>query len=216
MAIKNHPRTEMSNIPIPDPTLLTTQQIKESVACLRESLEPRLKANDERLAQLRAELDRLWPAEVAKLVANLQALHEEKFRSIAVQFQERDTRAEGTSRDNNVAVNAAFAAAKEAVAEQNKSSALSITKSETATAKQIDTISAQMNAQTAAQNDKFDDIKARLTLIEGRGEGMVASRAHTEGADSRNISQNTLWVMAVIGILGTIIGVIGIVLHVKG
>jgi hypothetical protein len=101
----------------------------------------------------------------------LQRLHEEKFRSVAIQFVERDTRTEQTSRDSKVAVDAALQAAKEAVGEQNKSSAMAIAKSEAATTKQIDQIGVIIQTNTAGFNDKIDDIKSRLTIIEGKATG---------------------------------------------
>jgi hypothetical protein len=69
-----------------------------------------------------------------------------------------------------VAVDAALQAAKEAVGEQNKSSALAIAKSETSTVKQIDQLGAQLAAQTKNFDDKIADLKDRLNRVEGKGE----------------------------------------------
>jgi len=70
-----------------------------------------------------------------------------------------------------VAVDAALQAAKEAVGEQNKSSALAIAKSETSTTKQIDQLVAQIASQTKNFDDKIGDVKERLTRIEGGAVG---------------------------------------------
>lgn len=118
------------------------------------------------------------PSDVDKQVGHLQSLTEEKFRSVDremrdreeavnLRFAERDVRSERGARDNKIAVDAAFAAAKEAVAEQNKSSALAISKSEAATTKQIDQISVQIVTITKATDDKIDDIKADLNRRRG-------------------------------------------------
>lgn len=131
---------------------------------------------DKAIQLLQTSSDRL-PGFVKEEVDHLRVLHEEKFASIAVQFAERDTRTEQTSRDSKVAVDAALQAAKEAVGEQNKSSALAIAKSETATTKQIDQIGSLISTTSNAFNDKVDDIKGRLTIIEGKALGGSASLA---------------------------------------
>lgn len=138
------------------------------------TLATQIKTIDDALDQVQGEL-RTRPEAIERRVGQLQALHEEKFKSIQTQFVERDTRTEQTSRDSKVAVDAALQAAKEAVSEQNRASSLSISKSETATTKQIDQQGQLIASATAALNDKIDDLKSRLTLIEGRGSGMAAS-----------------------------------------
>jgi len=140
-------------------------------------------------------------AAIDEKTAHLQALHDEKFRSIAVQFSERDTRTEQTSRDSKVAVDAALQAAKEAVGEQNRSSALAIAKSEAATAKSIDQLQVILQTATSAIDDKISDIKERLTIIEAKRVG--ADTEHTA-----RYSTQTQWV----GMAGAIVGAAGLAL----
>ncbi len=109
-------------------------------------------------------------------VAHLQELHETKFESVALQFKERDTRSERESRDNKVAVDAAFAAQKEAASEQNKSNTLAIDKSEKATAETLNKQADLFKSTTDALDGKIEDAKqivnkmdTRLTAIESRG-----------------------------------------------
>ncbi len=156
--------------PIPDPTILTTQQLHRELFGLREIVEARLNAMDRASEIVDKQITRV-PSDAVAQMEHLKELHEEKFKSIQVQFTERDTRTEQTSRDSKVAVDAALQAAKEAVGEQNKSSALAIAKSETATTKQIDQQGLLIQTATAGLNDKIDDIKDRLTLIEGKSTG---------------------------------------------
>ena len=112
-----------SNIPIPDPTLLTTQQLTTTVMSLRELVEEK--------------------------IDSLLRLHEQKFSGIATQFSERDIRATQTTEDQKKAVEAAFAAAKEAVA-----------KSEISTKENL-----------KALDEKVNDLRDRLTRLEGRDAG---------------------------------------------
>jgi hypothetical protein len=156
--------------PVPDPTLLTTQQTVRGIVALREVLEARMDGADKVTALLKEGLDRRQ-SEIDAAVGHLKTLHEEKFHSIAIQFSERDTRTEQTAKDSKVAVDAALQAAKEAVGEQNKSSALAIAKSEGATTKQIDLIGGQIAAIAKNMDDKIGDLKDRINIIDGRTEG---------------------------------------------
>jgi hypothetical protein len=158
-------------VPIPDPTILTTQQLLREMVTLRELLEARQGGLERVIEEQRRDIEK-FPSLVEAQVRQLQSLHEEKFNSVKIQFAERDTRTEQTSRDSKVAVDAALQAAKEAVGEQNKSSAMAIAKSEASTTKQIDQIQVLINTTAAGANDKIDDLKTRLTAIEGRTKGM--------------------------------------------
>lgn len=195
--------------PTPDPTVLTTQQLHREITSVREIIETRLSAMDKAIELVRTVADR-QPALIDMSVGKLRELHEEKFHSIAIQFAERDTRTEQTSRDSKVAVDAALQAAKEAVGEQNKSSALAIAKSEAATTKQIDAIGALIASGQKAIDDKIDDIKTRLTTIEGNKLGVTENRQNI--AEHRQSSDSS-WAM-IFGIIGMVVGIIGVIVAV--
>ena len=167
--------------PDPDPTTLTTQAlyreinqvhdlINSEVSAVSSGLSSRLDGADRERLHLQSQID-MFPTETTRRIDTLRLLHQEKFDSIQVQFAERDTRTEQTSRDSKVAVDAALQAAKEAVGEQNKSSALAIAKSEASTTKQIDQQGLLIASSTQGLDDKIDDIKDRLTRIEGNTSG---------------------------------------------
>ena len=153
-----------------DPSDLTVRMLLRELANLREVVEARMDGNDRIVELLQAGQDRRKD-EVSAEVQHLSKLHGEKFASIQTQFQERDTRTDQTSKDSKVAVDAALQAAKEAVSEQNKSSALAIGKSETSTGKQIDQIALNIAGMTSNLNDKIDDVKNRMNVIDGRTKG---------------------------------------------
>lgn len=111
------------------------------------------------------------PGVIKEAVGHLREVTEEKFVSIQTQFRERDTRSEQSSKDSKVAVDAALQAAKEAVGEQNKSSALAISKSEAATTKQIDALNTVMSTMEKGLDDKIDDLRNRITGMEGNSKG---------------------------------------------
>lgn len=169
--------------PVPDPTLLTTEQLLREISALRESLgkeigavrevlETRLNGMDKAIELLQSTSDK-FPARIDEKIAALAGIHEEKFDSIEKQFRERDMRAEQTSKDSKTAVDAALQAAKEAVG-----------KSELATFKQLDQIVALIGTNAKASDDKILDTKDRVTRIESATLGASATRSDS----SKNLS----------------------------
>lgn len=133
-------------------------------------IDSKLACSNASIDLLRNQIDKI-PDQFHRSVDRLKELHEEKFKSISTQFLERDTRTEQTSRDSKVAVDAALQAAKEAVGEQNKSNAMAIAKSEATFTKQIDQIGVLVTTMSKAIDDKIDDIKGRIQMIEGGKKG---------------------------------------------
>jgi hypothetical protein len=114
--------------PVPDPTVLTTQQLQREVTMLRELIYVRLDAMDKAMVVFSENITRV-PTDVDKQVGQLRALHDEKFLSldqslaererlslsryqgIEQQFEERDARFSQYSLDRKAAVDSALAAA---------------------------------------------------------------------------------------------------------
>ena len=145
------------------------------------------------------------PTEITRSVNHLQAIMDERFSSIETQFKERDTRAERESRDNKVAVDAAFAAQKEAASEQNKGNNLAIDKSEKATAETIKTnqelAKSEINGlrkgnedQKVRQTEVDDDMKKRLGAVEAALVGLAAAKqnATETRVDRRGVDSNVI------------------------
>jgi len=166
--------------PIPDPTLLTTQALLREIGGVRELYDSRLAAMDKAVALIQATVDK------SPSIAELYAKYEEKFRGVQIQFDQRD-----------IAVQAALQTAKEAVGEQNKSNQLAIAKSEASTIKQADQIGINIAALEKSMDDKFDDVKTRLTLIEGR---------------SRGIGDSWGFVVGLVGLISAVAAIIALVL----
>lgn len=160
--------------PVPDPTELTTRQMTREIALAREVIETRLTGMDKAIQILQTITDRV-PEHIAVAVARVQELHEEKFRSIQTQFEERDVRTKQTTDDSKVAIGAALQAAKEAVGAQNESNSLAISKSEAAFTKQMDQMAALVSTMGKNIDEKINDTKDRIGAIENRV-GAVESR----------------------------------------
>src|SRR5580693_5239898 len=127
------PDLQYSVRPIPDPTTLTTQQLLREISSTRQIIETRLDGSDKAIELLRMHTD-IIPKQIITAVSQLQQLHEEKFLSIANQFNLRD-----------VAVAAALKAAQEAVFAQQISNKEANTKMETSFEKRIEQIGALLS-----------------------------------------------------------------------
>jgi hypothetical protein len=184
--------------PIPDPTILTTQQLNREVASMKELFDTRLGAMDKAVGLLQAQANR------SPTIGEVYAQHEERFKAIAQQFSERDTRTEQTSRDSKVAVDAALQAQKESVNAQNISNAQAIAKSEAAFTKQIDQIGNLIQTMAKGIDDKIDDMKERITTIESRGQGIVQQKQDTQNVWG--------YVIGAIGVICVVITVVVLLL----
>ena len=201
MAEADSPRRSSSSEdwkPVPDPTLLTTQQLMAAISALKELLFTRLDAMDKAVVLLSDSVNRV-PTDTTREVSHLKTLHEEKFEGIQRQFQERDVRAEQESRNNKVSLDAALQAAKEAVGKQNESFALSIAKSEASTMKQMEQQGQLIGTSNNALESKISDLKDRVTAIESKGIGQLsANTAHvTSSRDAWGIVAVVVAVVAV-------------------
>lgn len=237
--------------PVPDPTLLTTEQTDRAIAAVREIFnaqlegqqnvfETRLDGMDEAIKLLQTILDRVPDQmdtkveHLGEVVRETFQVHLEKFAGVEKQFNERDTRSERESRDNKVAVDAAFAAQKEAASEQNKSNTLAIDKSERATAETLnkqadlfksttDALSSQISTSASALSDNIVDLKERMTRVESQVTASATALATALASQRTQIgdrqSEQTVrqgsnsYALAIAGFVGgTLIGVAGILL----
>jgi hypothetical protein len=168
-------------VPVPDPTLLTTQNLLREIAALRELLQTQLEAISNRVDANTEDVLR-WDVSIKdatghlrdlmeQKISELRSVSEEKFEGIANQFIERDKRTDQLTVASATAVQAAFAAQKEAVSEQNKSNSLAITKSENSTLESLKQLRDLFQADSKATNDKINDLKSRIDRGEGSHSG---------------------------------------------
>lgn len=174
---------------------------------LQAIIETRLDGMDKAITLLQDTADK-FPARIDEKIESLEKVHGEKFSSIQVQFAERDTRTEQTAKDSKVAVDAALQAAKELVAQQNTSNSLAMSKNETATTKQIDQLGLLIQTTARASDEKIDDIKERLTRIEGMGVGAITAQTTQAVAKTQDQAVSS-YIVAIIAVL---VGVAGVVI----
>lgn len=191
------------NVPVPDPSLLTTQQLREGLDGLEKLISTRLNAMDE-ATTLRLELFHDVPAKIDEKVSRLHDLHETKFSGIALQFHERDTRTDQTAATSKQALDAALLAAKELVGQQNEANAAAATKAELSTIKQIDQIVVLIGTIEKALGAQIIEIKERIDRNEG---GITGGRevTQTRRADSTAMVSIIVAVFLFISLVSSII-----------
>jgi hypothetical protein len=192
-------RVQVIPPPSIDPTTATKESMLREVALLEQSFERRFnfvqaeidvrlrdleQLNMQQLAVRDTRIDGIdeatklrlagiegIPAQIDEKVGRLGAVTDERFASIATQFLERDTRSERESRDNKVAVDAAFAAQKEAAAKSDENYQKGFDKSELSTGEKINKLEQLFKTSTDALRDMIDDLKERNArdLLDLRG-----------------------------------------------
>jgi hypothetical protein len=174
-------------LPRPDPSRLTTDQLRRELSGLREVLTARLDGMD-RATTLLSETVNRTPTVIQTEIAHVRELiqeklgtlggqAEEKFKSIELQFVERDVRTGQAATAAGEALKAALQAAKEAVFEQAQAAAKAADKTELSTTKQIDLIQNQIKTLGESFTDKIDDLKGRIDRGEGSASGTASYRA---------------------------------------
>ena len=181
-----------SFLPVPDPTLLTTEALKRDIAASKELIDVRVngirETQDAKIAGILSSIA-LIEERVNKLVdrathevGRLQELHAEKFAAVQNQFEERDKRTEQLTMADKTAIAAALQAQKEAVNAQNIANATATTKAEIAFTKQIDSLA-----------DKINDIKSRVDQGAGKEKGSSDTTSLIMGIAAIIISFGTLF-----------------------
>lgn len=203
-------------VPRPDPTKLTTEQLFREVAALKEIVLTRLECAEESIDRIEEEL-KCHPEAIKEAIEHLKdmlgarmngmdTLREEKFASFREQLKERDERFIFATQASREAIEKALLATKEQYAEQNRSSDLATIKSESSFTKQIDQLYTLIQSQAKANDDKFSDVKDRLTRIEG----VTIGKTDTEKVHRDNTG---LWIgfaSAIIAFAALAIGAIGL------
>lgn len=201
-------------LPRPDPTRLTTDQLRRELASLREILTARIDAMD-RATELLSETVNRTPTVIQTEISHVRELiqeklsslggrAEEKFNSIDLQFAERDVRTTQTA----TASEQALAAALQAAAKASEKSELSFTK-------QIDQIQLQIKTIGDGFGDRLAELKERIDRGEGGDSSVAAARSESrenaaliQAADIARGAQLRATISVIIAALSTIISII--------
>lgn len=203
--------------PRPDPTTLTTELVGRAIAGFREVVEARLDGMDRATELEREDSRQRFDEQLSALrelilsrIGNVSDVTAEKFNAVDTRFLERDTRTEQAAVESRISLDAALAAAKEAVSEQNKANAQAIAKSEVATQKQIDAMGLVTSTGMKSLEDKIADAVRRLDRGEGQTSGAQVSRTEAR-LDRGSVAALVTVALSVVAVVATI--VIAVVTH---
>jgi hypothetical protein len=174
---------EAKNVPNPDPSTLTTQQLRHELALLQELIETRLDGYDKANTILADNVNRV-PTLLDREILRITQLFNEKFSSskdevrnilsaMNTRFAERDERARASETAASTAIAAALAALKEMIGLQNTANAAAIGKSEAGTNKEIDNIKLILANSAKNVEDKIADMRTNRRLDTGSIVGIV-------------------------------------------
>jgi chromosome segregation ATPase len=166
-----------SNTPTPDPTVLTTEALARAVRAERdyfdsqtEVIGERLRGIDRATSLLNETVNRV-PTEVQKEVSHLRELMDERSEAVITQFSLVERQRVEQKSDTKAAVDAALAAAKEAVKEQTTAFGLATAKSETSTLEQLKQLTVTFNTAISGVQVTLGDLKDRINRIEATKAG---------------------------------------------
>jgi hypothetical protein len=160
-------------------------QLDRATMALRELLEARLST----VTSDGIGIQKLLEEKITKLAE----VTTERFTAVAAQFSERDTRTDQRAGDTKLAVDAAFAAAKEATS-----------KIEAGFTKSIDGQQELLKSVEKSADDKIGDLKDRMTAMENRTAGInsanTENRVTNNDGTARMLSIAAIAVAALVGI----------------
>ena len=173
------------SVPVPDPTILTTEQLYRALGNLRELIETRLEGMDKAVELLRMSAGSYADINVHNAMRELllerimrsDTVTLEHFARIETQFIELDKRTSQLKIASDTAIAAAMAAAEKAVGENNRSFSLAVAKSETSTGEALKNLGEMFRTEVRATNDKVSVLASRQDRNDGSSAGMWAMGA---------------------------------------
>jgi hypothetical protein len=198
--------------PIPDPTALTTEQLRRELSGLREILQARLDGMDRAVNIVNEEITHI-PKNIDAAIKHLEELQDEKFKGIGLQFLERDVRTDQASKANKEALDAALLAAKELVGAQNIANSAAAVKTEVSFTKQIDQITTLIQTGQRATDATIQELKERLDRGEGAHTGIAEVRTEQRAASGNNINIGQTIIMGVSSLIALTALILTLLLH---
>ena len=182
-----------STVPVPDPTLITTQQIDKATAAITVTFNDKLAAIKELVTQSLT----YSRAESAAQIKATSDLLDAKIDSLkATEAADRVAQAEALVK--------ALQAQQQSVSDHNTADALAANKSETNFADKIKGLEGLVGLQKTTLDDKLSGVNDRLTRLEGL---ITAANASRDDLRS-NRDESRLDTGTVLGALGLIVAVI--------
>jgi hypothetical protein len=159
--------------PNPDPSILTTENLRREIDNLKELLESQQGAQDRTIAAIQHNIDGRQE-QIDAAIVHITTLFEVKFDGVEKQFVERDKRTEQLSIADKTAIAAALQAQKEAAGATNESNSIAINKMENNFTTLINKGESLLQSVQKNLDDKIADLKTRFDTGEGQNRGKTA------------------------------------------
>jgi hypothetical protein len=196
----SHDQNQRSNIPIPDPSLLTIEALDREIGHLRELLGGKLDEITKDFELFKASHGDHHAAAVDAAIRHRRELTEEQLRGVQAKLDDFQRQLD----DLVIRIREAFEVAEKAVSTALEASEKAGAKSEAAVSKQIEGLQAQFGTSIAAIQAQIGDIKVRLAS--GEGAKVAAVEGHEKF--SQNWGMILGAILAVIGVISLILGVL--------
>jgi len=167
------PKSINGGKPNPDPSILTTENLRREIDNLKELLESQQGAQDRTIASIQHNIDGRQ-AQIDAAIVHITTLFEVKFEGVEKQFVERDKRTEHLSIADKTAIAAALQAQKEAAGATNESNSIAINKMENNFTTLINKGESLLQSVQKNLDDKIADLKTRFDTGEGQNRGKTA------------------------------------------
>jgi hypothetical protein len=181
-------------VPIPDPSLLTTEALQREIRGLKELNAVQLEAVKERINEV-SNYSRQRGADIEAAIKVLQHLLEEKINRNADVSNEKFSAINTQFALNETALQAAFLAQKELGDERSKSSALAISKSDTTFNEALKQLSIISGTENKALKEQIDDLKESNSLLRGAHSGAKDFWGYVIGGIGGAVGVGTLIVL---------------------
>jgi hypothetical protein len=222
--------------PIPDPTILTSTAVSaakddlrrdmEAIQALLDArisaavqlLETRLHALDRADTLLTAQI-KAMPDECRLAIDHLRELMREQFATIEAhrrRLEDELTHAVAAHQtireENKQLITAAIETQHDAIGVQTQHMTQTVNRIELMATRQLEQITTLLQTAVSGLQSKLDDLKERLTLLEGRTAGITAATTNQREL-TKEQREGGQFMLAIVGFCaGTLLGIIGIIL----
>jgi len=181
-------------VPVPDPTTLTTEQLRRELNGLREILEARLDSMDHENELMRQLID-------------------ERRDEIAQRFAERDIRFNERDESRQSALRLALDSARELVNQRDEATTKASEKFEQSVRLQITQLEQLSSANRDVLDGRINDLKERIDRGEGSTAGVAQQRGELRLDRGVGINSAVAIIMSVSVIISIISVILVVVLH---
>jgi hypothetical protein len=189
--------------------------ILSQIGALRDTIEQRLGGMDVATRVLASSVEK-FPTDVDRAVASGREVLNGEIQRVGDVTQEKFAAVDALFASNALALAAALAAQEKAVAAQNDSNTLAISKSESSTKETIAANLATARTGLESLTSTVTDIKERVVRIESTGVGVSAHRAEArEERTEQRLSQNAMVsiIVAIVITVGVVISLVTLLHH---